>query len=361
MRCLLLLPLLITPTDTATLTYTREEANSYAKQGADGNEHGVSFKPPKIEIDLEVWLSRTGRKPPERGYFRINAAQEIAGEFCRNAIEKGKNRKCSWTEYNSVVERLLLPFQGTFNHNHFQGVIDQNDLASSIDRQKRATHTEMTAESENNIEAPEPKPCTVLDSPPSAAVFLQYVQQSQPFVLRNAVKHWPAIQKWTKDYLASILPQELEWPVAMTPHGQFDCVEPLELWTNYGNLTNILNLVNEDVHVLVRPATMSLTTKELLKVVGNKRKKKPRLQENKEGAEYKEQSLFFYVEYFAVPMLQDLLTKHRTDSDAKLFSDVSGAFDAAESTGRLEDFDLSFASFVRCILLSASLLKLTAC
>lgn len=356
MRCLLL-PLLITPTDTATLTYTREEANSYAKEGAGAKDHGVSFKPPKIEIDLEVWLSRTGRKPLERGYFRINAAQEIAGEFCRNAIEVGKNRKCSWTEYNAVVERLLLPFEGTFNHNHFQGVIDQNDLASSIDRQKRATHTE----SQNNIEAPEPKSCTVLDLTPSAADFLQYVQQSQPFVLRNAVKHWPAIQKWTKEYLASILPQELEWPVAMTPHGQFDCVEPLELWKNYGNLTNILNLVSEDVHVLVRPATMPLTTKELLKVIGNKRRKKTGLQEKKEGAGHKEQSLFFYVEYFALPMLQDLLTKHRTDSDAKLLSDLSGAFDAAKSTGRREDFDLSFASFVRYILLSASLLKLTAC
>ena len=51
-------------------------------------------------------------------------------------------------------------------------------------------------------------PTTVrqLTSPPTPLEFLrQYVMPNIPAVIKNGVSHWPAIQKWSNEYLLEVL------------------------------------------------------------------------------------------------------------------------------------------------------------
>lgn len=45
-----------------------------------------------------------------------------------------------------------------------------------------------------------------LSTPPSPIVFLrEYVMPNLPVVIEDGVKHWPALNKWSKDYLRNKL------------------------------------------------------------------------------------------------------------------------------------------------------------
>ena len=51
-----------------------------------------------------------------------------------------------------------------------------------------------------------PSRITELASPPSPLTFLRdYVMSNVPLVIRGGVQHWPALEKWTDDYLCNLL------------------------------------------------------------------------------------------------------------------------------------------------------------
>ena len=51
-----------------------------------------------------------------------------------------------------------------------------------------------------------PQKVKLLEQPPSPLVFLrEYVMPNIPVVIKNGVKHWPAIKKWTDEYLKNLL------------------------------------------------------------------------------------------------------------------------------------------------------------
>jgi len=51
-----------------------------------------------------------------------------------------------------------------------------------------------------------PSSIAELWSPPSPMVFLrEYVMPNIPLVIRGGVQNWPALKKWTDDYLCSLL------------------------------------------------------------------------------------------------------------------------------------------------------------
>lgn len=47
-----------------------------------------------------------------------------------------------------------------------------------------------------------PSEIPILNQAPDALNFLRnFVTPNIPFIIRNGVKHWPALFKWNKDYL----------------------------------------------------------------------------------------------------------------------------------------------------------------
>lgn len=57
-------------------------------------------------------------------------------------------------------------------------------------------------------------------------VFLrEYVAPNKPLIIRGGVRHWPAMEKWTRDYMEG-LAGEIEISVDVTPNGRGDAVTP---------------------------------------------------------------------------------------------------------------------------------------
>ncbi|KAK1060696.1 hypothetical protein LTR33_012857 [Friedmanniomyces endolithicus] len=62
-----------------------------------------------------------------------------------------------------------------------------------------------------------------LDEQPSALEFMRHVAVNRPFVVRQAIRDWPAFQKWDANYLRQVMGRE-EVKVAITPLGNADAV-----------------------------------------------------------------------------------------------------------------------------------------
>lgn len=76
-----------------------------------------------------------------------------------------------------------------------------------------------------------------LDSPPSPVQFLRdYVSQSKPCVISNAIAHWPALKLWSDPaYLAGALSNDLV-SLHLTPNGSADAVTPIHDNESTGDL-----------------------------------------------------------------------------------------------------------------------------
>ncbi|XP_078263196.1 bifunctional peptidase and (3S)-lysyl hydroxylase JMJD7 [Rhinoraja longicauda] len=63
-----------------------------------------------------------------------------------------------------------------------------------------------------------------LDQPPTPLEFLRsWLCPNKPFIVRNAISHWPAISKWTFPYLREEVGEQ-SVSVAVTPNGYADAV-----------------------------------------------------------------------------------------------------------------------------------------
>ncbi|KAK1070176.1 hypothetical protein LTR74_004328 [Friedmanniomyces endolithicus] len=84
-----------------------------------------------------------------------------------------------------------------------------------------------------------------LDEQPSALEFMRHVAANRPFVVRRAIRDWPAFRKWDANYLRQLIGKE-EVKVAITPLGNADAVieskeddslvfvEPYEVFEPFG-------------------------------------------------------------------------------------------------------------------------------
>jgi jumonji domain-containing protein 7 len=59
---------------------------------------------------------------------------------------------------------------------------------------------------------------TELHEPPSPLEFLRYVHRNRPFIIRGGAREWPAVQRWTANYLQTKL-RDCSVKVAITPDG----------------------------------------------------------------------------------------------------------------------------------------------
>ncbi|KAK1043442.1 hypothetical protein LTS16_008024 [Friedmanniomyces endolithicus] len=84
-----------------------------------------------------------------------------------------------------------------------------------------------------------------LDEQPSALEFMRHVAKNRPFIVRWAIREWPACRKWDAAYLRQVMGRE-EVKVAITPLGNADAVveskadgtlvfvEPQEIFEPFG-------------------------------------------------------------------------------------------------------------------------------
>jgi jumonji domain-containing protein 7 len=109
-------------------------------------------------------------------------------------------------------------------------------------------------------------------SMPSKEEFLQgYLFQSKPVIITGAIDHWPALSKWTQDFLRNQY-GEKEVHIKLTPKGEYEGVEPARIWENYDTFQipqKVLeHLLFSDL-VVVRPAGLNMNFSEFIDLMHN--------------------------------------------------------------------------------------------
>ncbi|XP_029392407.1 bifunctional peptidase and (3S)-lysyl hydroxylase JMJD7 isoform X2 [Mus pahari] len=91
---------------------------------------------------------------------------------------------------------------------------------AALDAVRRALQEFPAAARDLNV----PRVVPYLDEPPSPLCFYRdWVCPNRPCIIRNALQHWPALQKWSPSYLRATV-GSTEVSVAVTPDGYADAV-----------------------------------------------------------------------------------------------------------------------------------------
>jgi len=120
----------------------------------------------------------------------------------------------------------------------------------------------------NNLFEPsnEERLCKRIKMPSKEQFFSEYLLQSKPVIIENGLLGWPALQKWTQDFLNDEFGKQLVH-IKLTPDGIFEGVESVHLWEDYNSFV-IPDFVKGQLEfsdlVVVRPATQELKFADFL-------------------------------------------------------------------------------------------------
>ena len=107
--------------------------------------------------------------------------------------------------------------------------------------------------------------------PDQETFFQQFLFRSRPVIIENATADWPAMQKWTVDYLRELYGNK-KIHIKLTEDGEFEGVESAELWEDYREdwipETVRKQLPYPDL-VVVRPATAEMSFSSFLDFISS--------------------------------------------------------------------------------------------
>ena len=114
--------------------------------------------------------------------------------------------------------------------------------------------------------------CKRIKSSQTDDFFQEFFFRSRPIVLEGAVKDWPAMSKWTTEYLRELYGDK-EIHIKLTQDGNFEGVESATHWGNYRD-----DWIPDDVKkqlpfpdlVVVRPATTEMKFSDFLDFISTR-------------------------------------------------------------------------------------------
>lgn len=113
--------------------------------------------------------------------------------------------------------------------------------------------------------------CERIKMPSKGEFFTDYLIRSKPVIIEDGLKSWPALSKWTNEFLNEEFGDDIVH-IKLTPDGEFEGVESITLWENYKNFV-IPNEVKTQLQfsdlVVVRPATQELQFSEFLNIISS--------------------------------------------------------------------------------------------
>ena len=101
--------------------------------------------------------------------------------------------------------------------------------------------------------------------------FRDYAYRSRPVVFENAISSWPALQKWTAEYLRQQYGEKMIH-IKLTPNGVFEGVEPANIWSDYSEdwiPAEVKSQLSYPDLVVVRPATREMKFSEFLDFISS--------------------------------------------------------------------------------------------
>jgi len=212
----------------------------------------TKFREPDRALRSE-WLHFVRRHSHEWPPLANNAIvhHHAVRQFCRS-----RRRGCSWAQYHALVDSSRAP------HAH---LFDQSRLpAGELKR--------------------EAKVCARLHKPTAAQLYEQ-VARSEPAVLTGLMEGWPALHRWTDDYLVQVVGDR---PVGVSiTEGAFDTPEDPQRW-GFPGQHGTSRAHGGTLRVVARPAHTTLPLESALR----------------EMRRFNESGLAYYVEYLPVEALR---------------------------------------------------------
>lgn len=250
-------PLLTTLLEEMSDIYREEEAVAIGLASREDITWSSNANGGKFEAELAFYK----RQPPDRSCL-LSAAHRPTAEPYAGQL---------------VLEALL----GFLNHHCHSYRKKGGGLESGgILRENLLTNRYRVSKNEES--------CIVVDSLTLSQFFWEHLSVSRPVVVRGAVKNWPAMKKWSKDYLYSKYGRK-RVHVKITQDGVFEGVEPGSLWPGYSEdriPKRVKNQLSFPDLVVVRPATDEILFGDFLDLVSEGR--------NKSG-------ISSYLEYSSIP------------------------------------------------------------
>ena len=219
--------------------------------------------PPSLEAE---WAAFKAAHPTKLAHLANNAAMHhvAVAHFCKEVRRQG----CRWAEYHALVDASREPYGSLYDQNRVPaGAVPRNATA-----------------------------CARLHRPTAEELFAQ-VKRSEPAVLTGLMDGWPALERWTDEYLVARLGGVNV--VTSVTEGTFDTPEAPARW----------GVADAEItHVVARPAHKMMPLAEAVRRFG----------EHSAG-------LSHYIEYFPMEALaaRDL----RRDLRAPPPADAAGSGD----------------------------------
>lgn len=116
--------------------------------------------------------------------------------------------------------------------------------------------------------------CEVITVPNHKDFFHNFLKVSKPVIIKDAIKHWPAITKWTNEYFRGNYGDK-QVHIKLTPSGEFEGVDFASQFENYKQFRIPDNVKRQLLFpdlVVVRPATANMnfsTFLDILEAVSN--------------------------------------------------------------------------------------------
>ena len=111
--------------------------------------------------------------------------------------------------------------------------------------------------------------CDRIPMPSKDVFFHNYLKVSKPVIITGAIDSWKALSKWTNDFFKENYGNR-NVHIKLTPHGEFEGVEPASLFENYEDFripeTVFKQLPYPDL-VVVRPAVANVNLSQFIDVI----------------------------------------------------------------------------------------------
>ena len=131
--------------------------------------------------------------------------------------------------------------------------------------------------------------CPEITGPTSRQFLIDYISKSKPVIIRNAAGDWPALSKWSLNYLKSLVPKDRKVRIKVAPFGEFEGVENITLWEDFSSFeipSFIKRQLAYDDLVVVRPAVLNMKFHSFIDALKSK--------------EFGKQNASLYLEYSSV-------------------------------------------------------------
>ena len=151
--------------------------------------------------------------------------------------------------------------------------------------------------------------CEEIEMPTKEEFVTKYLFHSKPVIFKNAIRHWPAIKKWSSDFLRYEY-GEKQVHVKLTEDGEFEGCDKADKFENFARFQipkQVIKQLNFPDLVVVRPAVANIKFSKFLDIIENRDRNYKNVSAYLEYSSVREYFPELEEDIWEIPVVKDLL------------------------------------------------------